>query len=411
MISQFYPPRIAPASRRAGCLAKYLPEFGWRPLVLRQQWDPDRYACDPEYVPGIPDQVRVETVPVPCKPLWTRGYFIELFRRGFLPHTVPGSFLKGGKKALEQIFRRFPVDVIWASCPPACCHVLAHWASHRWRVPWVADCRDIANQYFHGILASTVVPLRIFHEKRLLESASKIVTVSRGLADIIEKRTGRPYRIIPNGFDPADLASSGSTPIGKFNIVYTGDAVLGSPDFRPLLDGIKEFIDHGAIPPEHILVEFYGDRNEGRLKKLFRGHPCEYLVRIKGSVPWRECREIQRSAAILLLQAFPGKRGIYPAKIFEYLAARRPILAVPADGDCIEALLRKTGAGFSCGSAGEVASRLAEWYREWRKTGTVVCRGRLDRIEKYSRREQAGQLAALMDGMTQKCNPGIRKEA
>lgn len=301
---------------------------------------------------------------------------------------------------MEDIFRRSAVDVIWASYPPASSQVLAEWASRRFRVPWVADCRDVVNQFYDGLVASAIVPIRLFHERRLLRSASGIVTVSRGLADIISRRTGRSARIIPNGFDPDDMAPSGSEPITRFNIVYTGDAVLGSPNFLPLLDGLWECITSGTIAPEHIAVEFYGDRNRERLDRQFRGHPCAHLVRIKGSVPWRKCRKIQRGAAILLQQAFPGRRGIYTSKIFEYLAARRPILAIPADGDCVQELLERTGAGFSCSSAGEIAVRLAGWYREWRETGTVACRGNLEVINEYSRKEQARRLSEILDQVT-----------
>jgi hypothetical protein len=399
LISQSFPPRIAPSSRRAGCLAKYLPEFGWRPVVLCQRWMPEISACDPQYVPGIPDQVLLEAVPVPILPRWSRGHVLEIFRRGLLPHTVPGPFLREGKRALERIFRKIRIDAIWASYPPASSHVLADWASRRWEVPWVADYRDIVNQYYQGLRSAFVVPIRIFQEKRILRTASEIIATSDGFAETMRKRLRRNILIIHNGFDPTDLAPSSSIPIKKFNIVYTGGVTHGFPDFRPLLDGLGKCINSGEIDMDHISVEFYGEGNERRLREMFSGHTYEQLVRIEGAIPWRECRKIQRNAAVLLQQTL-GVNGWLTAKIFEYLAARRPILAIPADNNGIDELLHETGAGFSCTKADEISDRILKWYREWIETGTITCNGKIDLIMKYSRREQAGKLAGILAGLT-----------
>jgi glycosyltransferase involved in cell wall biosynthesis len=378
IITQSYPPRVSTSSRRPACLVKYLPEFGWNPVVLCQRWTADNCVCDPEFVPGMPDHIPVAAVPGDANPRWSRRYFIGLVQRFLFPHLVPLSFLTEGKQALEQIFSQFPVDVIWATCPPASTHVLAEWASKRWGKPWVADFRDIVNQQFVSVRSSMVNPIRLFHEKRIPKTASEIITVSEGLAEILIGRHHRSIRVLPNGFDPVDLSPTDSTPVEKFNIVYTGSVLHGRPDFRPLLDALEKLISSGNMVGEDVSVEFYGRGNEKRLETLFRGHPQSSLVKIGGALSWSDCRQVQRGAAVLLQQAFPGRKGIITSKIFEYMAARRPVLAMPADNDCVEALLNKSRAGFSCTTSDEIANCLLRWYQEWKQTGTIICHSRLD---------------------------------
>jgi len=63
-------------------------------------------------------------------------------------------------------------------------------------------------------------------------------------------------------------------------------------------------------------------------------------------------------------------------------------------------VLCETGAGASCTTLEEIAAQLRAWYEEWERTATVVCRSNMDELAKYSRRDQAGQLAALQDEIT-----------
>ncbi|PQP34720.1 hypothetical protein C6A37_06290, partial [Desulfobacteraceae bacterium SEEP-SAG9] len=89
---------------------------------------------------------------------------------------------------------------------------------------------------------------------------------------------------------------------------------------------------------------------------------------------------------------------ILTTKVFEYLAAKRPILCVPGDdGGELDDLIRVTNAGCSCPTAESVATVVKRWYEEWKKIGTVICQSKEQEVQKYSREKQAGQLADLLD--------------
>jgi len=392
------PPKAMTSSKRPALLAKYIAKYGWKPVVLSGLWTPENCSYDPNYVPGFPGKIPVFRVPVVDPVSGTLGNIRSLLRRSLLPHRIPVIYLEEGKKALIDIFNQYSIDIIWATAPPASVHVLAEWAARKWEKPWVADFRDIINQQYISIITSIVVPVRLFYERRYLHTADGITTVSQGLADIFTKRYRRGVEVLSHGFDPRDINPDNQKVLQNFTIVFTGSVQHGpGPNFRPLLDAVEKLIREGVMNPEEISIEFYGDGNEDRLQCNFNGHSCFYLVNIFPGVSWSDCRRIQRSAAVLLQNTVPGKKGLISSKIYEYLAAQRPILATPADGDCIDELLRETGTGFSCTTVEEIAGQILSWYREWQETGTTSTNINQEAVMKYSREKQARALARILD--------------
>jgi hypothetical protein len=122
-------------------------------------------------------------------------------------------------------------------------------------------------------------------------------------------------------------------------------------------------------------------------------------------VPYERALELQRdSHALLLLNCDdPGERGWYPLKSFEYLAARRPILAIGGTGDdVVSELLNETKAGRSCPDVGLIQEYLRELYLEYRHRGVVGYSG-LDRcIAKYSYREMARHFSEALESVMSK---------
>ncbi|HUF70200.1 MAG TPA: hypothetical protein VMM79_16250 [Longimicrobiales bacterium] len=89
----------------------------------------------------------------------------------------------------------------------------------------------------------------------------------------------------------------------------------------------------------------------------------------------------------------------YPTKIFEAFGARRPVLAVPADGDWVDELLTRTAGGVSARDAADVAAVLAEWFLAWSRDGRVPYQGRSDEIADFSRDRQVERLGQLLDSV------------
>jgi hypothetical protein len=136
------------------------------------------------------------------------------------------------------------------------------------------------------------------------------------------------------------------------------------------------------------------------LDQLIKNNPAlSNVVHKFPRIPFRESIKIQKQACILLHLAHGGQKGIMTGKVFEYLGARRPILCIPGDNDCVDALLKETKAGVVCRNAEETAAQVLHWYEEWQQTGVLSYCARNEQIMKYSRERQAGQLAELLDSI------------
>ena len=389
-----YPPRISSCARRTGCMAKYLPQHGWRPVVLSKRWTQPGTPTDPNFVRGLPPETLVADVPDADAPgRLRRGWArVEGLAR---PHRFPPAWTRRARRLLPEIVSRYGVDAVWATCSPYATHYLADLCARAYGIPWVADFRDVLGQERGGLRERLRTRRLVPVEKQLVRSASAVTTVSDGLAALLEARHGRTAHVLHNGFDPEDYAGDGARASEKFVIGYFG-AVHSHRDPRPVFAALDRLADGPDVCLDDLRVVFYGPRPQ-RVAALASGFRCARLIECHGLVGHAEMVRLMSRASVLLVLACAAGQGVLTGKLFEYLGARRPILAVPSDGDGIDALLDETQAGVSCSSVDEIAERLLAWYREWRTSGRLECRAREAAIGKYSRRRQAGKLAELLD--------------
>jgi glycosyltransferase involved in cell wall biosynthesis len=229
--------------------------------------------------------------------------------------------------------------------------------------------------------------------KLVAGQADAIVTAWEGVAD--EIRTygpNGPVQVIENGCDFDDFAGLEYRPTDRFRITHTG-SFLGHRDPRPFLTALHQ-------SDADVVARFVGDFRKSDLEwveELGLGDRLELL----GYRPRAEALRLQRdSEALLLLLPQAGDRGgpILPGKVFEYLAAERPILAaVPPDGAAAR-LIRETGAGIVVApdDVRGIADALAGLHARWRAgklDGSVLSAEARDRL---SRRRRVEELAELL---------------
>jgi len=150
-----------------------------------------------------------------------------------------------------------------------------------------------------------------------------------------------------------------------------------------------------------IQVRFYG-AEAGWIDKQAEHHGLRDIVKQFGLVPREVALDKQRESQVLLLIKWndPRERGYYSAKIFEYLAARRPILAIGGFDDVASELLDETKTGIWGSTAEEVKGILKELYHEYKTAGKVAYKGDETKINKYSQREMARQFAEVLDSVS-----------
>jgi hypothetical protein len=248
--------------------------------------------------------------------------------------------------------------------------------------------------------------LRRMRERRLelrtLAAADALVTVSEPAAAELRALHGRKtVHSIPNGFDPAEVNNPPAKLTGKFTITYTGNLYPGKQSPEPLFGALRDLISKGGISANDIEVRFYGPEASWIDKKA-ECHGLMEIVKQFGTVPREIALNKQRESQLLLLLKWndPKQAGSYSAKIFEYLAARRPVLAVGGFHDVVDQLLHETRAGV-CGQTKEdIGALLLRLYQEYRSNGAVSYGGDEGEINKYSHREMARGFAELLDTVT-----------
>ncbi len=303
-------------------------------------------------------------------------------------------------KAGDELLQNENIDAIISSSSPVTCHIVAKELKKIHKIPWVADLRDLWTQN-HNYSYS---PLRKLFENRLelkiLSTADALATVSQLWAKELGTLHKRKAYTITNGFDPDKLSNGKAKLTSKFTITYTGQ-IYGKQAPSKLLFALKDLISHGDIDPKDVEIRFYGPEDESLAKKTEK-YQLSTIVGQYGKVSREISFEKQRESQLLLLLKWedPKERGWYSGKIFEYLAAKRPILATGGTDDVITELLNKTNAGTDAQTVEDVKSALRKLYTEYKLRGKISYQGNAETVNKYSYREMARKFAEVINTIT-----------
>jgi len=399
-------------------LARYLPEFGWEAVILTAA------------LPGKPDPhfKVIETQYHDSLGLWKRLLKLdsqspliaqvknklkirsEKSPLDFILVTMGGIFAypdpqKGWQcfavEAGKDILRQQNIKAMISTSPPGTSHIIAKRLKDEFKLPWVADFRDLWTQNHYYPYS----PLRRMIERRLelktLASADVLVAASQPWADDLRSlHRQKPVHSIPNGFDPAEVNTTPGNLTDKFTITYTGILYPGKRSPTPFLAALGDLISEGSMDASDIELRFYGPE-AGWIDKQAERYGLTGIVRQFGMVPREVALKKQRESQLLLLLKWNDskQRGVYSGKIFEYLAARRPVLAVGGFPDVVNQLLDETKAGVSGQTGEETKALLLRLYQEYKSTGAVSYAGDEAETSKYSHREMAKKFAAILDSL------------
>jgi len=407
LCSFYFPPAGGGGVQRPLKLAEHLAALDFEVHVLAPD-DPKWIHRDEEL--SVPARIRVHRTHypgpkgrLPAEELYGRRGLGRIFRRAAL---MPRRLLLPDENVLwnataipaaTRVVRREGIDVLLTTSPPSSVHLLGGAVKRRTGVRWVADLRDslVANpnrrvdgraaklkEHLHGQVATLVA-----------RQADGIVAVTETIASEMRNLApSAPIAVIPNGCDYDDFAGLQYRANERFRITHTG-SFFGKRDPRPFLRALAE-------SELDVVARFVGDfRRADRdwAMGLGLGDRLELLP----FVDHRRTLELQRdSEALLLLLPEVGERGrdVPSGKLYEYLAAGRPILAaVPPDGAAAN-LVERAGAGIVV-SPNDVAGQA-------RALGDLVERRRRQALEpvrlepglrrELSRETRSGELAAFL---------------
>lgn len=406
------------ASPRVPALAKYLPEFGWQVVIMTPPYHRESgsesiiietpykdslrllkklfgiKADENDLRQGVKERLGISSRNLLLDSMLTIGSAIVNYpdsERGWKTFAI---------KAGENLLRQEDIDAMISSSSPITSHLIANELKSRHRIPWVADLRDLWSQnhnYSYG-------PLRRLVDRRLelktLATADALSTVSQPWADKLSMlHRGKTTYVITNSFDPDRINKPPHELIPKFTITYTGTIYAGKQNPTKFFTALGELVSEGSMNPSEVEVRFYGSVM-GWLDKEIRRYELSSIVRQYGRVPVQIAQEKQRESQLLLLLDWddPRGKGVFPGKVFEYLAARRPILVTGGvDNDVVHHLMDETVAGTHAPTVPEIKRTLSEFYGEYKLKGKVVYHGDESIINKYSHREMARRFSEILD--------------
>lgn len=426
IITYNFPPRSGVGSVRLEGLAKYLPEFGWKPIILTAT------------LPGEPDP-RYEVIQTPYNDnlrflkrkselelneidqKQTRGFFfkrfltnqnlskLKLFTLRFIydilayPDEFKGWY-RSAVNSANELIKEKTIHAMISSFKPATSHIIASKIKGTWHIPWIADFRDLWTQNYNYHDYHTIIRKSFERhlELKTLSRADALTTVSEPLVDALRKlHPNKPVYEIPNGFDPLEISTISSNELtNDFTITYTGTLHGCKMDPSPLFKAISELISEGCLNPSDLKIRFYGIP-ERCLEVLTERYGVREIVKQYGYVSREESLKRQRESQILLLLNWSHieGHGVYTGKLFEYLAAQRPILYLGKSGGVIEKILNETGAGVYAPTADEIKGHIRNCYSEYKSKGLVYYKGERTKIDKYSHREMARKFSDILSSL------------
>lgn len=415
IVTYYWPPAGGPGVQRWLKFVTYFEEFGIKPIVYIPE-NPNYPIVDSQFENQIPAGATVIKHPI-NEPYRFAKLFskkktksissgiitkekpslfesIMLYVRGnfFIPDARIG-WVKPSVKFLKAYLKSNPVDAMITTGPPHSLHLIGKKINEQINVPWIADFRDPwTTIHYHQSLRLTKKSQEKHKklEKLVLDSADAIVVTSPTTKQEFKALTKTPIKVITNGYDEATLPEV--TLDSKFSIAHIG-SLLTERNPLTLWEVISEIATEDSRFRQDLKLVFAGAVSDEVKKSLERNNllsNAEFL----GYISHQEALVLQRKSQLLLLLEMdrPETRAIIPGKLFEYLAAKRPILAVGPEGSDIEGILEQTQSGsfFSPAQKDVLKRKIEQLYRDF-KTGKlgVTSQG----IENYSRRNLTEEMA------------------
>lgn len=365
IITYYWPPSGGAGVQRWLKFAKYLPEFGWQPVILTV--DP-QYASYPQRDDSLTNEIGPDCMVYTTKSFELYnlyklisgkkevpyGGFANESKESFLQKVskfLRGNFLlpdprkgwnKYALKKAEELIREFNIGTVVTTSPPHSTQLIGLKLKKRHNIKWIADLRDpwtdiyYYHQFKHTALARQVDRN---YERKVIEQADVIVSVSEDVKRIFAEKSRKPIAaktvIVPNGYDEDDFKLKDIPVENRKIITYTG-TISEAYDVDKLLEALVRLND--KLKAE-LLLRFVGKIPQ-TVEQRFRDTGLE--IELVGYVDHNKSIEylLRSDLLLLVLPKVKNNKGILTGKFFEYLAAQKPILAIgPVDGDLARIIL------------------------------------------------------------------------
>lgn len=417
-IAYYFPPMGGSGVQRSLKFVRYLPEFGWQPVVLTVHHKFTRWPKDKSLVKEIPADVQVYKAPTLdlnwlYKGMWGLRLhrLVEWLQLHWLIPDSEITWLPFAKKSIDKMVRKHKFDLVYITGGPFSSMLLGPYAYQNYKLKYVVDFRDEWTNNHTRLDRAYSVSARAKDracENKVIEQCSGIIYahplfMKENFAGSYPFLKSRPNRIITNGFDEtdfSDISKHNNQNSNVFKIVYTGSFYDRR---RPLimLRAIRNMLSEKVINAGEISLKIYGKNTPAFVLGEFNSDDSiRSIVKFHPYTSHKNSLSVLQNADALLLYLSPGANSEpeLPGKMFEYMRSYRPILAlVPPRGSAAE-LVRKSRTGFVFDSANEteVTDGLREVLIKWQQNALSI-EPDFDYINQFERKNLTARLAELFD--------------
>lgn len=372
IITYYWPPAGGSGVQRWVKFTKYLPDYGWTPVIYTPE-NPEMIAKDESLLSDIPEGVEVvmrrivepyaiyraltggkkksggEVNPINSgKKSFTKKAALFIRSNFFVPDPRV-TWVAGSVRFLEKYIKEHPVDAVITTGPPHSVHLIGLGLKRRTGVRWIADFRDpwTGMFYFKNLNLLPFARRRQFSlEQQVLDEADTVISVTPLVKADFEAKTLTPVELVTNGFDEDDFPpTAAAADRNMFTITHTGlFASDGNPLtlWKALADLCREDLEFSG----KLKIRLIG-KTDSQIIDSIVGAGLSTKLENLGYLSHTETVKEQRQAAVLILplRNDPEYRKVYPGKIFEYIASRRPVLGIGTSDAVSATLLEESGAG------------------------------------------------------------------
>lgn len=403
MIDYFFPPLAGSGAQRTLGFLTHLLDHGWSPVVLTARAG-EHYFYDRSLLQRVPSSVTVVRTPSlepvrfvksivtrmlnprgpreagvvqgKGRPWWRGPRVARALERWLLfPDRRIGWLPFAAARAVE-VAKRNGIEIVFSTSTIMTSHLIAYLVKRTVGIPWVADFQDPWSESY-----ITEFPTEYHRragewlESLIVRSADRVTVTTEPMAGILHaKHSGVPrekFVVIPMGYHAEPFEQTRAIAWTKFTVTHFG-GFWGSRSPGPFLTALGHWVRNDPTVAGSIQVFLLGNFDEAALRlteDLIRRYRLEDIVSLKGFAAYQQGLEHVVSSHLLLLVADSGGCGKYliPSKLYEYLAAGRPILALLPEG-AAASVMREARAGLivSPDDVAGIQQALATLYERWR---------------------------------------------
>lgn len=276
----------------------------------------------------------------------------------------------------KKIVEEEQITHIFSSFKPYADHIVAYWLKRRYpHLCWIADFRDVQ---VDPNRKNVIFPaLQHWFNRRYLKDADVLTSVSEPYANYLSQYNDQVY-CLRNGIANLDFSTDYSSSYPKFTIAYTGSIYPELQSGDNVFRAISNLINSGKIVKEHLQVKVAG-RDQVVWEEWARPYGLESILNLVGSVNRAEALKIQRESHLNLLLSWSSKAlgGVLTGKLYEYLSAQRPVIALikGSRDNTFETLFKTVNAGLVCYHDSKNNASLEDFiyakYVEWLTQGFI----------------------------------------